>query len=208
MMTANRERREAADLGAGNVTELPIIVEVSPWIGLIFGAGVITLALRLAWNVIRSVRTGDMSAMTARQGVAVLVTLGVGLVLILRDVVWQLRLDETGIVLHAPFDLQHHSGQIVWTGLVSAHVVIRRRGSSDIYELSFTGVDGTVIALWNADRLPEQFGLALQALIVERAPRATDGRNIAGQLADVRRNAQAALAPSYRARDGHGEPLW
>jgi hypothetical protein len=84
------------------VTALPIIVEVSPWIGLIFGAGVIALALRLAWNVFRSVRTGDVSAMTARQGVTVLVTLGVGLVLILRDVVWQLRLDETGIVLHAP----------------------------------------------------------------------------------------------------------
>ncbi len=189
------------------MTQLPIIVEVSPWIGLIFGAGVIALALRLAWNVIRSARAGGMSAMTARQGVTVLVTLGVGLVLILRDVVWQLRLDETGVVLHAPFDLQHRSGRIAWTDLVSAHVVIRRRGSSDIYELGFTGADGTVIALWNADRLPEQLGPALQALIIARAPRATDGRDIAGQLAYVRRNAQAALAPGYRARDGHGEPL-
>jgi len=78
------------------VAELPIIVEVSPWIGLVFGGGVIALALRLAWNVIRSMRTGGMSAMTARQGVTVLVMLGVGLVLILRDVGWQLRLDDKG----------------------------------------------------------------------------------------------------------------
>ena len=166
--------------------------------GLIFGGGAITLAVRLAWNVIRSVRTGSVSAMTARQGITVLVTLGVGLVLILRDVVWQLRLDETGIVLHAPFDLQHHSGRIIWTDLASARVVIRRHRMDDIYELSFTGADHTVIALWNADRA-EQFGRDNAEASGLAAP--------VVQLTYVRRNAQAALAPSYRARDGHGEPL-
>jgi len=188
------------------MTQLPIIVTVSPWMALILGGCTIALALRLAWNVIRSVRAGAINATTVRQGIAVLVALGVGAVVILRDVVWELRLGDKGIVLHAPVSRQYPSGEIAWSDLVAAHVVIHR-GSSTIYELSLTGADGTVIALWNADRLPAQFGSSLQALIVERAPRAADGRNIAEQLAYVRQTAQAALAPSYRVRDGRGETL-
>jgi hypothetical protein len=184
------------------VSELPIVVETSAWVSVIFGTLLILISLALA----QAARWAqDINGMLGGAAGA-LVTFALGLALVLQNLGWQLRVDDKGIALHAPFDALRPGGEIAWVDMTSVDVVNRPyRGNS--FFLRVRGRAGAEILVATADRLPPRFGVALQKVVAERAPQVPDVNELAGQFTWARQNSSSLIANSYSARDGRGNPL-
>lgn len=184
------------------MTELPIVVETSAWASVIFGVVLILVSLALT----QAARWAqDINGMLAGAAGA-LMTFVLGSALVLQNLGWQLRVDDKGIVLHAPFDALRPGGEIAWADMISVEVVNRPyRGNS--FFLRVRGRAGAEILVANADRLPAQFGVALQKVVAERAPQVPDVKELAGQFEWARQTSWSVITSSYSARDGRGNPL-
>lgn len=189
----------------GIVTELPIVVETIPWLSVGLGVLLILLSLALVRGVFASSGTDEVS----RPIVAVLFalfTFGLGISLLVRDLNWQFRLEEKGIVLHAPFDYMQPSAEISWSEITSVYVSHGGYRGGPSFKLHIVGKPGTEIIVASMDRMPAQFGMLLQNLVAERAPQAEGSRYIGEELADARSH-PAFLAQGYSVRNGRGELL-
>jgi hypothetical protein len=186
------------------MTELPIVVEITPWLSLGFGALLILASLVIARAVISSFETDEVGRSVAGL-VGGLFSFGLGVSLVVQNLNWQFRIEETGIVLHAPFDYMRPGGEIGWSEITSVYVSEGGiRGPS--FKLHIHGKPGTEIIVAGVDRMPAQFGMLLQKLVAERAPQAKGGQEIAEQLSYARRH-PAFLADGYSVRNGRGELL-
>lgn len=199
-------RAEAArtpDKG-GIVLELPIVVETTPWLSVGFGVLLILASLVIARGVFASLDTDEVGRPILALLVA-LFTFGLGISLAVQNLNWQFRLEEKGIILHAPFDYMRPGGEIGWSEITSVYVSQDGiRGPS--YKLHIRGKPATEIIVANMDRMPAQLGILLQKLVSERAPQAAGSREIGGELANARRH-PGFLAQGYSVRDGRGEFL-
>jgi hypothetical protein len=184
------------------VTELPIVVETSAWASVIFGVVLILVSVALT----QAARWAqDVNGMLGG-AVGALVTFVLGLALMLQSLGWQLRVDDKGIALHAPFDVLRPGGEIAWADMTSLEVVNRPyRGNS--FFLRVRGRSGAEILVANADRLPPRFGVALQKVVAERAAQVPDIKELAGQFEWARQTSWSVITSSYSARDGRGNPL-
>lgn len=190
----------------GTVTELPIVVEPTPWLSLIVGLALMVGSFVLARRVVQWYRADEMSRSVVAGAVLAVMALGLGISLAIQNLNWQFRLDEKGITLHAPFDYVRPGGEIAWSDIASLYVSSEGiRGPS--FKLRIRGRDGTEIVVANADLLPAQFGPPLQQLVTERAPQAKGGGEIAEELDDVRTHPAAFFASGYSVHNGRGESL-
>jgi hypothetical protein len=186
------------------VTELPIVVETTPWLSVGFGVILILVSLALVRGVFTSSGTDQVSGPIACLLLA-LFAFGLGISLAVQHLNWQLRLEEKGVILHAPFDYLRPSGEIGWSEITSVYVSeAAYRGSS--FKLHIRGKPGTEIIVVSMDRMPAQFGILLQKLVAERAPQAEGSRGIGEQLDNARRH-PVFLAVGYSVRNGRGELL-
>jgi hypothetical protein len=135
-----------------------------------------------------------------------LFTFGLGLSLLVRHLNWQFRLEEKGIVLHAPFDYMHPSAEMGWSEITSVYVFESSYRGGASWKLRILGKPGTEIVVHTIDRLPAQFGRLLQTLVAERAPQAKDSGRIAEDFIYARRH-PGFLANGYSVRNGRGERL-
>jgi hypothetical protein len=198
---AGRTRQE------GNVTELPIIVEAHAWLDVGFGVLMLLVTYVLVRGTFDPLDTNDDVSKVIVGVLAALFTFGLGISLLVRDLNWQFRLEEKGIVLHAPFDYMHPSAEIGWSEITSMSVIEHSyRGGGRGWRLHIHGKPGREIVLHTIDRLPAQFGMGLQKLVSERAPQAKGGRTIAEDFNDARRH-PAFLAAGYSVRNGRGALL-
>ena len=111
--------------------ELPIVAEASNWGAFILGAVQLIVAVavvRVTWRL-DSVRRIVGFAFA-------LILLVPGLILTLQNIGWQLRIDQKGIALRAPFDPLWPSGEIAWPDVTTVDIVNR----------SFRGVPTTFSA--------------------------------------------------------------
>lgn len=184
------------------MTELPIIVETSAWAIMLFGV----MLLAVTFLLVQNARWSDEPKTVVGSIIGALVTGALGLALIVQHLGWELRVDDKGIVLHAPFDPMHPGGAIAWADMESVAVIDRPyRGSS--YYLRIRGRRVADIMVTNADRLPPQFVAALQKTVAERAPQVHNPGYLGEEFDYARRNSSSMLANSYSARDGRGNPL-
>ena len=190
------------------MTELPIVVEANPWLDVGFGVIMLLVSFVLVRGTFFESSRADTEVNTLIVGLfAALFTFGLGISLLVRDLNWQFRLEEKGIILHAPFDYMHPSAEIGWSDITSVKVIEHSyRGGGRGWKVHIHGKPGTEIVVATIDRLPAQFGMLLQQLVSERAPQAKGGGEIAEDFNDARRH-PAFLAAGYSVRNGRGERL-
>lgn len=178
--------------------ELPIVAEVSNWGAFILGAMLIVGAVavvRVAWRLDSLKRIAGFAG--------ALIPLVLGLVLTLQNVGWQLRIDQKGIALRAPFDPLWPSGEIGWPDVTAvdivshlyrdAHYILRIRGQRDVELL-----------IASADQMPPQFVAQLQAVVAKLAPQVTNIKELDRQFQYAREHSTSVIANSYSVRDGRG----
>jgi hypothetical protein len=186
------------------VTELPFVVETTAWLSVGFGVILVLSSFALARGVFASSDTDEVSRLIVGL-LAALFTFGLGISLAVQHLNWQFRLEERGIILHAPFDYMRPSAEIGWSEITSVYVSQDGIRSSS-YKLHIRGKPGTEIIVASMDRMPAQFGVLLQKFVAERAPQAEGSREIGEQLDNARRH-PAFLAAGYSVRNGRGELL-
>jgi hypothetical protein len=180
------------------VPELPIVAEVTNWGAIIMGAILIVTSMalvRVAWRLDNQKRI---------KGVAfALIPLALGLIPALRDIGWQLRIDQNGIAVRAPFDLFMPSGEIAWPDVTAVDIVTHwQRGA--YYRLRIRGQHGAELLIHGAGRMPPQFVGQLQAVVARLAPQVTGIKNLDRQFQDARENSTWGTLYSYSVRDGRG----
>ncbi len=187
------------------MTELPIVVEKSAWLSLVFGGLIIGSAFYLMRAAI--LKRNENAAAAVFAIVTAFPLLAFGSAVALQPIDWQLRFEERGIVLHAPFDLWRPGDEIAWSDVESVVITPGYSYRSQVFHLIVEGKNGKRITVASADTLPPNFGPLLQKIVLERAPQAKNAREIAQQAQDARSQSYAILAVSYRIRDAHGEWL-
>jgi hypothetical protein len=186
--------------------ELPIVVETSLWLNMLFGAALLIGSAALARSAASALRSGSMTLPIAMSFFGAMAAFALGIAVGLQKLNWQFRLDEKGITLKAPFDYWQPGMAIAWPELSSIRVSNRGyRGPS--HKLVVVGKNANEIVVTNADLLPEAFGTMLEALLRNYAPQAKGATGIAAELADARNNRAAYLASGYTVRNGRGELL-
>ena len=88
------------------MTELPIIVEAHAWLDVGFGVIMLLVTYVLVRGTFDPLDTDDDMSKVIVGVLAALFTFGLGISLLVRDLNWQFRLEEKGIVLHALSSLQ------------------------------------------------------------------------------------------------------
>jgi hypothetical protein len=183
------------------MTELPIVVETSDWPQTVFGV----ILLGISFLLLQGMRSADNLNGAVKAGLGMLLCFGLGLALLVQHLGWQLRVDEKGIALRAPFDVLYPGGQIAWPDITSVEVFDQAyRGPA--YFLRVRGRDGAEVLVANPGMLPQEFAVALQKTIAERAPQVADTNDLLGQLEPARRNT-GLLHSTFSARDGRGNAL-
>ena len=178
--------------------ELPIVAEIHNWGAFILGAALIVAAaacVPVAWRLPGRKRIAGFAGL--------LIPLVLGLVPILRDIGWQLRIDQTGIALRAPFEPFWPSGEIAWPDLTAVDIVdYGYRGPHHV--LSIRGQRGVELRLASAAHMPPQFIAQLQAVVARFAPQVTGIKDLDRQFQYAREHSDAVIYNSYSVRDGRG----
>jgi hypothetical protein len=181
--------------------ELPIMLDVRDWPGILMGACCLVAALVTVYRARRA------SEITARSVIGGLAVAGLGVLLLVQPLGWELRVDDAGIALSAPFDLLYRSGKVAWADMTAVEFIDRPSRGGSNYFLRISGRDGTELLVAAAETLPPPFAVALQKVVAARAPQLTGVGDLAGQLAFVRQNTHDVLARTYSAQDGRGNAL-
>ena len=176
--------------------ELPIIVVASNWFFVILGAILIVVSMALVQRTRRS--KSPVMGIAFLAGMFLL-----GLHLALQDIGWQLRIDQKGIAVSAPFDPFWPRGEIAWPDVTAVDVVNRPYRDAHYY-LRIRGQRGAELLIASADRLPPQFVAQLQAVVTKLAPQVTDVQELDGQFRYAREHSTSLIANSYSVRDGRG----
>jgi hypothetical protein len=186
------------------VTELPIVLETSLWPSAIFGIAMLVAAFLMA-RALRRANTVTVVSGAAGTLLMLLALVG-GLALTLQNVSWQLRLDNSGIALRAPFDVLRPGGDIAWPDLTSVEVVSHvYRGIS--YQLRVRGKGGQEIVVASADRIPKPFFSVLRKVIAERAPQVGHVDDFADAFPSEPGIFDGLFANRYWATDSRGKEL-
>lgn len=172
---------------------LPIVIERSMGLDLLFGTILAVLSFALGWRAIRGLADEEKAgALPALLLAAFGLVLGAAIAI--RDVGWQFRIEKDGIALHAPFDVTASSTTIAWRDLDSVWVSAGGYRSLS-YKLHHRGRQGQEIVLQNAHLLP---GRLLQDVFVANATATQGTASIAAQLEDAAKTAPWSLSPGYR----------
>lgn len=178
--------------------ELPIVAEISNWGAFFLGAVLIAVAIAMvpmAWLLDGPRRIASLAF--------ALVPLALGLINAGRDIGWQLRIDQTGIALRAPFEPFWQSGEIAWADLTAVKIVnYGNRGPH--YVLSIRGQRGAELLLASAAHMPPQFIAQLQAVVARLAPQVAGIETLARDFQYARENSSSVIYNSYTVRDGRG----
>jgi hypothetical protein len=184
--------------------ELPIIVEASAWRSILFGACFVIAALYL----LRHAKQAKEAKVFYGSIVTALAFFAFGMVFVLQHVRWELRVDDNGIALRAPFDVWGGTGAIGWSEMAAVKIVTRTgKGGSKYYLLHVDGPGGALIEVTDVGRLPRQFVVELQKIVAARAPQAKDMGRLVDDFEVAVRNGDELLGPSYSAHGGRGQLL-
>jgi hypothetical protein len=181
------------------VPELPIVAEVSNWGAFILGAMLIVGAVavvRAAWRLDSLKRIAGLAGS--------LIPLVLGLVLTLQNVGWQLRIDQKGIALRAPFDPLWPSGEIGWPDVTAVDIMTHWYRDAPYYILRIRGQRGVELLIASADQIPPQFIAQLQAVVAKLAPQVTDIKELDREFQYAREHSSSVIYNSYAVRDGRG----
>ena len=178
--------------------ELPIVAEVYNWPSYILGAILLVIAIAMAWFAWQRLKGHKRVA----GFVSVLIPLVLGLILIGRDIGWQLRIDQNGIALRAPFEPLWPSGEIAWSN-VTAVEIVTHGNRSPLYGLNIRGQRGVELIIHDAGQLPPQFIALLQTVVAGFAPHVTDIKELDQQFQYAREHS-TSLIYFYSVRDGRG----
>ncbi|HTR87917.1 MAG TPA: hypothetical protein VMI56_25775 [Reyranella sp.] len=190
------------------MTPLPLVLEPTArflLLALPLGGSLIGMVGYMLWRVRR-----DWSAVEPRQWLTFVVMGGLGTMLFLQPVGWQLRFDQQGIALRAPFDLFADRGAIPWNDLKDIRFGMSSgRSSSPI--LKFVDGSGTVLTLQCLDGVPDGFWPAMAAVVEAKATNFRFKKDKEDWLASARGNAQPSPGQifgwTYTAHDGEGRAL-
>ena len=181
--------------------ELPLVLVTNAWSGMVFGAICLVASLVAARTAWRSDGTKRLHA-----AIATLMIIGLGVLLLVQHLGWELQVDEIGIALRAPFDPVWRGGQVAWVEMTSVDIFDQPdRGHNFVLRVS--GRDGLGFMVSNADKLPPAFVAALQKTVAERAPQVTDVKDLVGHFNYARQNSDSLISDSYSAHDGRGNAL-
>ena len=182
--------------------ELPIVAEISNWGMFILGAALIAVAVAsvpVAWRLPGRKRLAGFAGL--------LIPLVLGLIPLLRDIGWQLRIDQNGIALHGPLEPFWQSGEIAWPDLTDVSIVTYgNRGPH--YVLSIRGQRGVELLIASAAHMPPQFIAQLQAVVARFAPQVTGIKDLDRRFQYAREHSDGdVIYNSYSVRDGRGVRL-
>ncbi len=147
------------------MAELPIVVQTTEWLWMLFGVVMFGISLYVA---VMARRVDDVVDRLKIAAIALVLFL-IGVALLVRDVGWELRLDRKSIAMHAPFDLFLPSAEIAWSDVTSVDFIdIGARGPAPF--LRVRGRGDTQIRVANPNALPQQFYVALRQTLAQRSP--------------------------------------
>ena len=167
--------------------ELPIVVEQTARSYLLWGAlggGIVLIILYGVWESHRRKRLPNLTVGV----IAAFPIAAFGIFLMLQPVGWYWRIDETGMTLHAPFELFRASRSIAWAEVRGMHLVVKSSRSSFYNQLEIVGQQGSVIEINGLYTMPKSFAAPLVAVFTHYAPHAKlspDAKGFAESLAAV-----------------------
>jgi hypothetical protein len=189
------------------MTELPVVIEAGLWLNVVFGAILIAVGGLIGRAIIVKGSSAPISAVAS--GVFLCVAaLGLGVAILVQNIDWQLRLENRGVVLRAPFDLLRPSAEIAWSNIDQISVSARRSYRNTLtFDLIVNAKTGTRIDIVNAEEFPVAFGPLMQKIVTERAPQAKGHDKLADEFAYARAHASVTITAPYSARNAHGDRL-
>lgn len=151
--------------------ELPIVVEPTVssyllWAAL--GGGIVLTILHDVWKCHQKERLPNLTV----TAIVVFPVAALGIFLMLQPVGWSWRIDETGMTLHAPFEIFRAKGSIAWADVTDVRVVVARGRRSAFTQLEIEGQHGSLIEIDELHTMPKSFAALLVAAVEHYAPHA------------------------------------
>jgi len=171
----------------------PLVIASDYGADIVVGAAAVLGGIWLGARLLAIIRREGWKPAGVAALALALVSLGGEVLLCIRHVGWQLRVDDEGITLRAPFDLQNPSRQIIWADLETVRFsAAGYRGPAR--QLHLVARNGREIVLLNAGKLPAK---QLQEAIARYAGSTRGVPEMLESLDETSRSTSSSLSNGY-----------